>query len=246
MSDLTPLLPGGFETIAAAFLNPIGWIALLAIFVVVATPWARFTTFGNVGAMNRAAYDDLEKAASQTWLGWFVGGAPLILFLLQVVRNVVLWLSWTFYLVLGPALTVSANFYLAVNSLILAGAVFHTIAEESFWNLRMFALATFLRFLEWAVFVGAFIAALIEFINIDSANEEVGTNLFLVIVLGIIVVHTTWLFVRNIAFQWAAGAIASPECGNEILVGSASSLQSINNAAAKQRAAQGALGPKFK
>lgn len=249
--ELTPFPPGGFATVANAFLNPIGWVALAALFVVVATPWSRVSTFGNVGAMTRSAYDDLEKAAQQSWAGFFVAGAPLVLFILQVVRNIALWLSWTFYLVLGPALTpgVSTSFYIAVNSLVLAGSVFHTVTEDVFWSLRWYALASFLRFLEWAAFLAAFIVALVEFVRIDTALEETATNLFLTIVLGIIVLHTTWLFLRNLAFQWGAAAInvgGGKVYEDDMITGSAASLQSINSTAAKQRAAQNAFAPKNK
>ena len=236
------------------------WFALVALFLFTVPNWGSMKVFDGAGNMSQDEYEALSAdIAENATCGSFILRNSWALIILQIARNLALWLAWFYFLVLSPATnqfldaanggTTNGTFYVIINSLLFAAVVFHVLAENWFWQLASFGASFALRIIELIVYVAAAIIVWIYYAGLPAkvaadddtpAELSYGQILFLGIVLTIIVLHVALILLpRNYQFWSRASETTRYQqmggAGNKLIPSAASPQQ--HNSAAHMRAA---------
>jgi len=178
------------------------WVTLIALFLFTVPSWAKISTFGDSGVLRLLRYRTIQDTfVAQGGCGGFVLRSTWLLALLQLVRNLSLWLAWTFYLVRGASLAPNDTLFIVNNSLLLAGVVFYNLAEATFWQIGSFGWSLGFRIVEAIVFLAALIVVAIELACLQD-GETCGEIIFLLVVLSIIFLHEALVLVPRNYYFW--------------------------------------------
>lgn len=216
--------------IVLAFETSGDWAATLAVFIFVLGNWVG----GNIGAAPAA----LRQRFAATEVNMANGGWGLLAlsagFVAAIVYlvGILLFVSWLIYIIQGPAADPNDWYYILVNALVFFAVIFSKLGDWNFYAAGAFGVAIALRLLAMLLFLGALISAIIETVQISGGTDETGSNIFLSIVLGLIVLVELFWLVRS----WGFFSFGAPFVGAE-----GEALLSGTNAA---RAVQGAFKSK--
>lgn len=211
----------------ADFTTGASWTTLIAVFLFVVPDWASIKTWGN-SFLTQQYYEDLLEAARNRSGGSLIVRSSVFLWIMQIIRNIALWLTWTFVILQNayPDGTLAfTTFYIVINSLVFAGTVFHVGCEAAFWQAGWFGFSFALRIIEVLIFIAA---AILETILVANNTPDSGWDIAFLVVLWIIVAHGLFVLLPRSWILWAAADEVgrnNEALGSESLIPSAAKIE---------------------
>ena len=208
------------ELFDAKFEDHTQWATLLVTFVFVVTQWFSIRTFGDSGFLSQSRYESTQRAFADRGFGAVVLRSSWALIALQTIRNLFLWIAWTYYLIERPLQIDGENdthpdadteyyedMYLATNIAILVGTIFHQFAEAAFYQVAWFGLSFAARIIEAIAFIVSLILVIIQLVE-QPTESACDVEVVMIIILSIIVAHNLFVLLpRNWAFwQYDTGS----------------------------------------
>jgi hypothetical protein len=186
-----------------AGVEPVFWALLIGVWLFTVLTWALIRASSGYGSLTMDGYMRVAKAIESYGTGcssWTIESMP-VLNVLQIIRQLSLWLALTFYIFRGALPSAGDGIFIATAALCFAGVVFFSVAEAAFWFFGAFGWTFGLRIIEALLFFVALITAIVELSHIASP-DSCAASVALIIVLSIIFFHEVLVLLpRNYYFS---------------------------------------------
>lgn len=171
------------------FTTDADWAVLIAVWVFVIGNWASFQFGGRIMRAQWAALDRRVEVQGS----WVI--APGVLAAIAIIWGLLLWLSWSLYLV-QDATDGFETFYIIANAMVFAGVVFYAWGQAAIYGSGAFLWAIVLSLFATLLFIIGIAVLIWEIFSISDTGDEIGTNIFLAAVLFF------WLLYIVVAVLW--------------------------------------------
>lgn len=205
----------GAEEIVISMGTPGEWGIAIALFIFVLGHWARLPGVRGSGA-NRDLFMATQAGVANAGWGVF-SAATWLLSGVFVLLSVLLYVAWLIYLIQGTAAAPNEWYYVAVNASTAFAVLFFVLANHLFTEQLEYGWSIAFYLLSLVGFLAATGFAIAELVAISGTTDESGSNIFLLIAVGLLALGILFSIAR--AWVWSGvvivgGAEATPFLGS--------------------------------